>query len=80
MGAGPPRGRSRLALGYEKKWSLPPGHFSRIYRVIGRVVAARGLPPLGRRLLGRRKTAEERGFEGEIGPLLHREGAVWMSS
>lgn len=27
-----------------KRWALPPGHFSRIYRVIGRVVAARGLP------------------------------------
>lgn len=27
-----------------QKWALPPGHFSRIYRVIGRVVAARGLP------------------------------------
>ena len=28
----------------KQKWALPPGHFSRIYRVIGRVVAARGLP------------------------------------
>ncbi|CAJ1331489.1 unnamed protein product [Effrenium voratum] len=27
-----------------RKIVLPPGHFSRIYRIIGRIVAARGLP------------------------------------